>query len=84
MSDNQFIEVDAPHLCVMENESEKLCKDGIYGKAMAEYLQAKLKKSGYIVSCVVLSIGAGTSKPRSTGFVWGFVSTVSRVNTMKR
>ena len=53
MADNQFIEVDAPHLCVMENESDELCNDGIYGKAMAEYLQAELKKSGYILSWVV-------------------------------
>ncbi|MDA7503732.1 hypothetical protein N8553_01975 [bacterium] len=45
--DNPFIEIDAPHLCVMENEAEELCNDGIYGKALAEFLQAQLSKHGY-------------------------------------
>ena len=52
MKSNQFIEIDAPHLCVMENESDELKNDGIYGKALAEYLQTQLKQLGYTVSCV--------------------------------
>ena len=49
MAENQFIEIDAPHLCVMENESNELKNDGIYGKALAEYLQTQLGKKGYNV-----------------------------------
>ncbi len=53
MVDNPFIEIDAPHLCVMEHESAELCNDGIYGKALAEYLQTKLTAQGYNVPSVV-------------------------------
>ena len=53
MADNQFIEIDAPHLCVLEGESEELCNDGIYGKALAEYLQSHLSWIGYSVPWVV-------------------------------
>jgi len=34
MTDNQFIEIDAPHLCVLANESDALNNDGIYGTAL--------------------------------------------------
>lgn len=37
----------------MENESAELCNDGIYGKALAEYLQSKLASNGYDVPSVV-------------------------------
>ena len=53
MADNQFIEIDAPHLCVMERESDELCNDGIYGKALAEYIQSHLSSIGYGVPWVV-------------------------------
>ena len=52
MAENQFIEIEAPHLCVLEGESEELCNDGIYGKALAEYLQSHLSKMGYGVPWV--------------------------------
>jgi len=53
LADNQFIEIDAPHLCVLENESDELNNDGIYGKALAEYLQTQLDGFGYAVPWVV-------------------------------
>ena len=37
----------------MENESDVLCNDGIYGKALSEYLQFQLEKLGYSVPWVV-------------------------------
>jgi len=49
LADNQFIEITAPHLCVMENESDELNNDGIYGKALAEYLQMHLGELNYAV-----------------------------------
>lgn len=53
MTANQFIEVDAPELCVMEGEADELCNDGIYGKALAEYLRRHLIPMGYQVPDVV-------------------------------
>ena len=47
LAGNQFIEIDAPHLCVLEGESDELCNDGIYGKALAKYLQSHLCSIGY-------------------------------------
>lgn len=37
----------------MEGESAELCNDGIYGKALAEYLQSHLSSIGYGVRWVV-------------------------------
>ena len=77
MADNQFIEIDAPHLCVMEGESEELCNDGIYGKALAQYLQSHLISLGYDVPCIVCEdwgwyVPAETSGFRIALCVYGF------------
>lgn len=53
MAENQFIEIDAPHLGVTEDEFSELVNDGIYGKALAEYLQSRLSQFGYDVPWVV-------------------------------
>ena len=53
MDDNLFIEIEAPHLCVLENESEELINEGTYGKALSLYLQSKLSGLGYAVPWVV-------------------------------
>ncbi len=37
----------------MEGESDELCNDGIYGKALAEYLRSSLSAIGYEVPWVV-------------------------------
>ncbi len=40
-------------MCVMEGEADELCNDGIFGKALAEYLQSHLTSRGYRVPWVV-------------------------------
>ncbi len=53
LGENKFIHIDAPHLCVMEHESDELCNDGIYGKALCLYLKEQLVKIGYTIDWIV-------------------------------
>ncbi len=44
---NKFIHIRSPKFPILPGENEKLVNDGMYGKALAEYLQAKLSGRGY-------------------------------------
>jgi hypothetical protein len=43
----KFIHVRSHKFPILPGEKEELVNDGMYGKALAEYLQAKLKDRGY-------------------------------------
>lgn len=43
----QFIHIRSAKFPILSGEKEELVNDGMYGKALAEYLQAKLKERGY-------------------------------------
>ncbi len=43
----KFIHVRSAKFPILTGEKEELVNDGMYGKALAEYLQAKLKARGY-------------------------------------
>jgi hypothetical protein len=43
----QFIHIRSAKFPILPGEKEELVNDGMYGKALAEYLQAKLKERGY-------------------------------------
>ena len=43
----KFIHIRSPKFPILPGEKEELVNDGMYGKALAEYLQAKLKDRGY-------------------------------------
>jgi len=49
VADNQFIEIDAHRLSAQEDETDEENNDGIYGKALANYLQMQLGRVGYTV-----------------------------------
>jgi hypothetical protein len=44
---HKFIHVRSAKSPILPGEKEELVNDGMYGKALAEYLQAKLKARGY-------------------------------------
>jgi hypothetical protein len=44
---NKFIHVRSPKFPVLPGEKEELINEGMYGRALAEYLQAKLQERGY-------------------------------------
>ena len=46
---NKFIHIRSPKFPILPGEKEELVNEGMYGKAVAEYLQAKLKERGYDV-----------------------------------
>jgi hypothetical protein len=49
---NSFIHIRSAKFPVLPEEDEVLDSDGIYGKALAEYLESKLKDRGYDVPFV--------------------------------
>ena len=44
---DKFIQIRSPKFPILPGEKEELVNDGMYGKALAEYLQAKLRQRGY-------------------------------------
>jgi len=44
---NKFIHIRSAKFPVLLGEKEELVNEGMYGKALAEYLQAKLRDRGY-------------------------------------
>lgn len=44
---NQFIHVRSAKFPILPGEKEELVNEGMYGKALAEYLQGKLRERGY-------------------------------------
>ncbi len=46
---NPFIHIKSAKFPVLPGEEEELVNDGIYGKALAQYLEARLKDRGYDV-----------------------------------
>ncbi|MFT3870393.1 MAG: hypothetical protein QM715_18245 [Nibricoccus sp.] len=47
MPENPFIQIRAPFLGIMPGEEDELVNDGMYGKALALYLQKRLSEHGY-------------------------------------
>ncbi len=45
----KFIQIRSPKFPILPGEKEELVNEGMYGKAVAEYLKAKLKAHGYDV-----------------------------------
>jgi len=45
----KFIHVTSPKFAILAGEKQELVNDGMYGKALAEYLQSKLKERRYNV-----------------------------------
>lgn len=43
----QFIRVQSAKFAILPGEAEELINEGIYGKALAEYLAVKLRERGY-------------------------------------
>jgi hypothetical protein len=52
MADNTFIHVRSSKFPILPGEEAELVNDGFYGKAFAEYLQARLIERGYKVPFV--------------------------------
>ncbi len=46
-STSLFIHLRSPKLCVMPGEDDELVNEGMYGKALAQYLQEALAQNGY-------------------------------------
>jgi hypothetical protein len=46
MPENLFIHIHSTKFPIQAGETEELVNDGIYGKAFAEYLQARLTERG--------------------------------------
>jgi hypothetical protein len=44
---DKFIHIRSPKFAILPGEEEELVNEGMYGKAVAEYLQARLKMCGY-------------------------------------
>ena len=44
---NKFIHIRSAKFPVLPGEKEELVNEGMYGKALAEYLQAQLRERGY-------------------------------------
>ena len=53
MSQNPFIHIRSPKLRVLPGEDDELVNEGMYGKALAEYLQSRLAHRGYQTPLVV-------------------------------
>jgi hypothetical protein len=53
MNDNPFLRLRAAKFAIKAGEAEELVNDGIYGKALAEYLQTQLASRGYSMPCVI-------------------------------
>jgi len=49
---SKFIHIRSSKFPVLPGEKEELVNDGMYGKALAEYLQAKLTERGYLAPFV--------------------------------
>ena len=47
MSMDEFIHIRSRKFPVLPGEREELINDGLYGRAVAQYLQAKLGERGY-------------------------------------
>jgi hypothetical protein len=48
-----FIHIRSTKFPILPGEEEELINEGTYGKALAQYVQAKLKDRGYDVPCVL-------------------------------
>ena len=83
LADNPFIQIEAPHLCVVEGESDELCNDGIYGKALCEYLQSRLAAIGYDVPWIVCEDWGWYVPLRlmGSGSVSAFTDSLRRMNS---
>jgi hypothetical protein len=46
---NPFIHIKSAKFPILPGEEEELVNDGIYGKALSQYLEARLKERGYDV-----------------------------------
>lgn len=46
---DKFIHIRSPRFPILPGEKEELVNDGMFGKAVAEYLKAKLRDRGYDV-----------------------------------
>jgi hypothetical protein len=44
---DKFIHIRSSKFPILPGEKEELVNDGMYGKALAEYLQARLREQGY-------------------------------------
>jgi hypothetical protein len=44
---DKFIHIRSPKFAILPGEKEELVNEGMYGKALAQYLQGKLKERGY-------------------------------------
>ena len=44
---DKFIQIRSPKFPILPGEKEELVNEGMYGKALAQYLQEKLKGRGY-------------------------------------
>lgn len=49
---DQFIHIRSAKFPILPGERDELVNDGMYGKALAEYLQAKLRDRGYVAPFV--------------------------------
>jgi|HubBroStandDraft_6_1064221.scaffolds.fasta_scaffold252529_1 hypothetical protein len=52
MVENPFIHVRSPKFPILPGEDEELVNEGMYGKAFAQYLQARLIERGYKVPSI--------------------------------
>ncbi len=67
----KFIHIRSPKFPILPGEEEELVNEGMYGKALAEYLQTRLKASGYQVPFICCEDWGWWVELRSVPFVFG-------------
>jgi hypothetical protein len=57
----KFIHIRSAKFPILPGEKEELVNEGMYGKALAQYLQEKLRERGYDAPSSVAKTGDGGS-----------------------
>src|ERR1041385_7206115 len=68
---DQFIHIRSPKFPVLPGEDEELVNEGMYGKALAEYLQTKLKQRGYDAPFIACEDWGWWIELKTAPFVFG-------------
>ena len=67
----KFIHIRSPKFPVLPGEKEELVNEGMYGKALAQYLQSKLKERGYAAPFICCEDWGWWVELKNAPFVFG-------------
>ena len=68
---DKFIHIRSAKFPILPGEKEELVNEGMYGKALAEYLQAKLRERGYDAPFICCEDWGWWVELQSTPFTFG-------------